>query len=125
MDSWLTSNGGTQVSDSVISSYLNKHKFATGTISANGGLSLVGENGAELAWLGKGDSVFSNNISRNLMEWGRYNPAQVANAMSKSNSNQIFNFDKIVLPNVRNAEDFYRELKSLPNKALQQSTQRI
>lgn len=125
LDSWLTSNGGTQVSDSVISSYLNKHKFATGTISANGGLSLVGENGAELAWLGKGDSVFSNNISRNLMEWGRYNPAQVANAMSKSNSNQIFNFDKIVLPNVRNAEDFYRELKSLPNKALQQSTQRI
>ena len=125
LDSWLTSNGGTQVSDSVISSYLNKHKFATGTISANGGLSLVGENGAELAWLGKGDSVFSNNISRNLMEWGRYNPAQVANAMSKSNSNQVFNFDKIVLPNVRNAEDFYRELKSLPNKALQQSTQRI
>ena len=125
LDSWLTSNGGTQVSDSVISSYLNKHKFATGTISANGGLSLVGENGAELAWLGKGDSVFSNNISRNLMEWGRYNPAQVANAISKSNSNQVFNFDKIVLPNVRNAEDFYRELKSLPNKALQQSTQRI
>jgi TP901 family phage tail tape measure protein len=125
LDSWLTSNGGTQVSDSVISSYLNKHKFATGTISANGGLSLVGENGAELAWLGKGDSVFSNNISRNLMEWGRYSPAQVANAMNKSNSNQIFNFDKIILPNVRNAEDFYRELKSLPNKALQQSTQRI
>lgn len=125
LDSWLTSNGGTQVSDNVISSYLNKHKFATGTISANGGLSLLGENGAELAWLGKGDSVFSNNISRNLMEWGRYSPAQVANAMNKSNSNQIFNFDKIVLPNVRNAEDFYRELKSLPNKALQQSTQRI
>ena len=125
LDSWLTSNGGTQVSDSVINSYLNKHKFATGTISADGGLSWVGENGAELAWLGKGDSVFSNNISRNLMEWGRYNPTQVANAMNKSNSNQIFNFDKIVLPNVRNAEDFYRELKSLPNKALQQSTQRV
>jgi hypothetical protein len=39
-------------------------------------------------------------------------------------SQQVFNFDKIVLPNVRNAEDFYRELQKLPNMAIQQSARR-
>ena len=57
------------------------------------------------------------------MEWGRYTPAQVINK-AKNSSAQIFNFDKIVLPNVHNADDFYRELQNLPNKALQQSTRR-
>ena len=122
--SWLTTADHTQVSQSLINSYLNKHKFASGTLSASGGLSLLGEHGAELAWLGKGDSVYSNAISRNLMEWGKYSPAQVARSMHKSNSAQVFNFDKIVLPNVRNAEEFYKELQSLPNKILQQSTRR-
>ena len=122
--SWLTTADHTQVSQSLIDSYLNKHKFASGTLSASGGLSLLGEHGAELAWLGKGDSVYSNAISRNLMEWGKYSPAQVARSMHKSDSAQVFNFDKIVLPNVRNAEEFYKELQSLPNKILQQSTRR-
>lgn len=123
IDAWLTANGGLNVSDSVIAEYIKNHSFASGTLSAKGGLSLLGENGAELAWLNKGDSVYSNAISRNLMEWGRYTPAQVINK-AKNSSAQIFNFDKIVLPNVHNANDFYRELQNLPNKALQQSTRR-
>ena len=123
IDAWLTANGGLNVSDSVIAEYIKNHSFASGTLSANGGLSLIGENGAEIAWLNKGDSVYSNAISRNLMEWGRYTPAQVINK-AKNSSAQIFNFDKIVLPNVHNADDFYRELQNLPNKALQQSTRR-
>ena len=57
------------------------------------------------------------------MQWGRYNPAQVLSSNNHS-SQQVFNFDKIVLPNVRNAEDFYRELQKLPNMAIQQSTRR-
>ena len=123
IDAWLTANGGLNVSDSVIAEYIKNHSFASGTLSATGGLSLIGENGAEIAWLNKGDSVYSNAISRNLMEWGRYTPAQVINK-AKNSSAQIFNFDKIVLPNVHNADDFYRELQNLPNKALQQSTRR-
>ena len=74
-------------------------------------------------WLGKGDSVYSNAVSKNLMEWGRYSPAQFSSTGIPGN--QIFNFDKIVLPNVHNAETFYRELQNLPNKALQQSTMRV
>ena len=126
INDWLNSGTGYQVASSIINEAVAQHSYASGTLSAPGGLSLVGDKfGGELVWLGKGDSVFTNAISRNLMEWGRYNPAQVAGAMSKSNSSQIFNFDKIVLPNVRDAEDFYRELQNLPNKALQQSTLRI
>lgn len=127
IDKWLgdvLSGGSHEVSSSVISQYLAKHSFARGTLSASGGLSILGEHGAELAWLGKGDSIYSNAISRNLMEWGKYNPAQVLSSNHNSSSSQIFNFDKIVLPNVRNAEDFYRELQKLPNMAIQQSARR-
>ena len=126
IDKWLgdvLSGGSHEVSSSVISQYLAKHSFASGTLSASGGLSVLGEHGAELAWLGKGDSVYSNAISRNLMEWGRYNPAQVL-SHHNSTASQVFNFDKIVLPNVRNAHDFYMELQKLPNIAIQQSIRR-
>ena len=127
IDKWLgdvLSGGAHQVSSSTMLSYILQHSFASGTLSAPGGLSRIGELGGELVWLGKGDSVYSNMASRNLMEWGRYNPAQVLSSNNNSSSSQIFNFDKIVLPNVRNAEDFYRELQKLPNMAIQQSARR-
>lgn len=124
---WLgdTLSGGThQIGNSTISEYISKHSFAGGTLSAPGGLSRVAEGlGGELIWLGKGDSVYSNAVSKNLMEWGRYSPAQILNS-SNGNNQMLFNFDKIVLPNVHNANDFYRELQTLPNKALQKSTKR-
>lgn len=127
IDKWLgdvLSGGSHQISNTTLSEYLSKHSFANGILSAPGGLSRVGENlNGELVWLGKGDSVYSNGISKNLMQWGRYNPAQVLSSNNHS-SQQVFNFDKIVLPNVRNAEDFYRELQKLPNMAIQQSTRR-
>lgn len=126
IDKWLgnvLSGGNHEVSADVISQYLAKHSFASGTLSASGGLSILGEHGAELAWLGKGDSVYSNAISKNLMEWGRYNPAQIL-SHNNSTASQVFNFDKIVLPNVRNAHDFYMELQKLPNIAIQQSIKR-
>ena len=127
IDKWLgnvLSGGAHQVSSSTMLSYILQHSFASGTLSAPGGLSRIGELGGELVWLGKGDSVYSNRASRNLMEWGRYNPAQVLSSGNNSSSQQIFNFDKIVLPNVHNAEDFYRELQKLPNMAIQQSARR-
>ena len=123
---WLgsTLSGGThQIGNSIISEHIRKHSFAGGTLSAPGGLSRIGELGGELIWLGKGDSVYSNAVSKNLMEWGRYSPAQILNS-NNGNNQMLFNFDKIVLPNVHNANDFYRELQTLPNKALQKSTKR-
>lgn len=120
----VLAGGNHMISSSTLSEYIKNHSFASGTLNSPSGLSIVGENGAELAWLNKGSAVFPNSISKNLMEWGKYNPMQVFDNTSDSTKNQIFNFDKIVLPNVHNADDFYKELQSLPNKAIQQSTLR-
>lgn len=118
-------SGNKKVSDSLISQYLSKHSFASGSLNTPSGFSFVGENGPELRYLDKGSAIFSNDVSRNLMEWGQYSPAQVLNSRIGTSQNQTFNFDKIVLPNVRNADDFYKELQQLPNRAIQQSALRM
>lgn len=126
IDEWLGdvfSSGSHQASSSAIASYIAKHSFASGTLSASGGLSLVGEHGAELTWLNKGSAVFPNTVSRNLMQWGTYSPAQLLSGVNNSTT-QTFNFKEIVLPNVKNADDFYKELQRLPNMAIQKSAQR-
>lgn len=50
-------------------------KYASGTNSATGGLSLVGERGAELRVLNSGDGILKNQIVRGLTSLGA-NPAQ-------------------------------------------------
>ena len=50
-------------------------KYASGTNSAAGGLSLVGERGAELRVLNSGDGILKNQIVRGLTSLGA-NPAQ-------------------------------------------------
>lgn len=119
------SDGDKQIADTILSQYFARHSFASGSLSTPSGFSLLGESGPEIGWLNKGSSVFSNAVSKNLMEWGQYSPAQILEGALGSMQNQVFNFDKIVLPNVRNAEDFYKELQLLPNKAIQQSASRI
>lgn len=119
------SGGDKQIADAILSQYFERHSFASGSLSTPSGFSLLGESGPEIGWLNKGSSVFSNAVSKNLMEWGQYSPAQILEGALGSMQNQVFNFDKIVLPNVRNAEDFYKELQLLPNKAIQQSASRI
>lgn len=119
------SSGDKTISSSLLSQYIAKHSFASGTLSSPSGFSLVGENGPELRYLSKGSTIFSNGISRNLMEWGQYSPAQVLSNVLGNTQSQVFNFDKIVLPNVHNADEFYKELQALPNRAIQQSAFRM
>ena len=119
------SAGNKQISNSLLSQYFAKHSFASGTLSSPSGFSIVGENGPELRYLSKGSAIFSNRTSRNLMEWGQYSPAQVLSSVLGGTQSQVFNFDKIVLPNVHNADEFYKELQALPNRAIQQSTFRM
>ena len=94
--------------------------YGNGTLSANGGLSLVGENGAEMRVLNKGDGIIPANITKNLWNWGSIDPSVFA---SKSSDNSIYNFDisNLDLPNVHNATDFVSGLKSF---ALQYIAQR-
>ena len=92
--------------------------YASGTTSASGGLSLVGEHGAEMRVLNKGDGILPSNITKNLWAWGSINP----NSFNKGSS-EIYNFDinNISLPNVQDANNFVDGLKSF---ALQYAMQR-
>jgi hypothetical protein len=112
------------ISDAQILSSVNKYRFASGTsFVPHTGFARVAEQGYEIALLGKGDAVMPHNISKNLMDWGNYSPIEFAKATSDSGDN-VYNFDKLVLPNVANANDFMRELQQLPNRAIQFGTSR-
>lgn len=67
-----------------------KH-YASGTTSASGGLSLVGERGAELRVLNSGDGILTNKITQGLAALGA-NPSQfIADAGKKLLSNLFGN----------------------------------
>lgn len=103
-------------------------KYAKGTMSANGGLSLVGEQGAELRVLNKGDGIIPSNLTKNLMELGRYSISDLFNKFKNVSSETVqninYNFDKLVLPNVSNANDFISELKNFKTMAIQAGSSR-
>jgi hypothetical protein len=123
MLAYLQGNG--TVAQSKITAAINKNRFASGTLNSPAGLARVAEQGYEIALLGKGDAVMPHNVSRNLMDWGAYSPHDFAKVMNGEGKQVSYNFDKLVLPNVSNANDFIRELNRLPNKALQFGTSRV
>ena len=83
--------------------------FANGTTSAPGGLAMVGENGPELRVLGQGDGVIPADITRNLWDWGKINPSNLA-ARAVS---YMFNIDNLSLPNARDAVSLVDGLKQM------------
>ena len=85
-------------------------KHAIGTLSAPGGLSLVGEYGPELRVLNSGDGVIPADATRNLWDWASYNPKDFMNGMGSDN---IFHIGNIALPNVTDAKSFVNGLKQL------------
>lgn len=87
---------------------VNKH--AVGTLSAPGGLSLVGERGPELRVLNSGDGVIPADATRNLWDWATYSPKDFMGSMGSDN---IFHIGNIALPNVTDAKSFVNGLKQL------------
>ena len=85
-------------------------KHANGTISAPGGLSLVGEKGPELRVLNSGDGIIPADATRNLWDWASYNPKDFMGSMGSDN---IFHIGNIALPNVTDAKSFVNGLKQL------------
>ena len=85
-------------------------KHANGTISAPGGLSLVGEKGPELRVLNSGDGIIPADATRNLWDWASYNPKDFMSGMGSDN---IFHIGNIALPNVTDAKSFVNGLKQL------------
>ncbi len=87
---------------------------ASGTLSARGGLSLVGEQGPELRVLSSGDGILPNDITSNLWNWGSISPSQLLQGLaSTTNQSMVFNIDNLSLPNVSNGETFLGSLKQL------------
>ncbi len=82
---------------------------ADGTLSADSGLSLVGERGPELRVLGQGDGIIPADITRNLWDWGKINPSD----LSSQSTNNVFNIDNLSLPNVTDAESLVHGLKQM------------
>ena len=87
---------------------VNRH--AIGTLSAPGGLSLVGERGPELRVLNSGDGIIPADATRNLWDWAAYNPKDLMGSMGSDN---IFHIGNIALPNVTDAKSFVNGLKQL------------
>lgn len=79
-------------------------KYANGTLSAYGGLSLVGEKGPELRVLNSGDGILPAEITKNLWDWGKFNPASIFKNFMGS-SIHIGNL-QLDLPNVKDPEGF-------------------
>ena len=101
---WLRDNG---VPDWV-SNAAAARGHANGTLSAEPGLSLVGERGPELKVLGGGEGILPADITRNLWDWGKINPSAFAQSM-----NNIFNIDNLSLPNATNAETLISGLRQM------------
>lgn len=109
------SAGGVNKEESrdIINTHLDGYvtsKHANGTLSAPGGLSLVGERGPELRVLNSGDGIIPADATRNLWDWASYNPKDF---MSGMGSNNIFHIGNIALPNVTDAKSFVNGLKQL------------
>ena len=85
-------------------------QYAGGTLSARGGLAMVGEQGPELRVLNRGDGVIPADITRNLMKIGA-NPKWFAKQSGAGNT--ILNVANVSLPSVQNAQQFVDGLKNL------------
>lgn len=104
-----TKKGGSSKSRSS-TKYGGRH-HAMGTMSADGGFALVGEQGPELRVLNQGDGILPANITRNL--WAMATNPQLRMGGSGNISNTAVNVANVTLPNVRNAEEFVAGLKNL------------
>ena len=92
-------------------------KKASGTKYNAAGISLVGEEGAELRVLGQGEGIVPHDMTANLFEWGQTRPSDIVSAItSAQNENSgvmicIENFNPS-LPNVVDGEGFANYLKN-------------
>ena len=89
---------------------LNPNGYASGTMSARGGLAMVGEQGPELRVLNQGDGIIPADITRNLMKIGA-NPKWFAQQSGAGNT--ILNVANVSLPSVQNAQQFVDGLKQM------------
>ena len=90
----------------------------TGRINENGSELYIPPQQNILAPLSRGAGIVPHTLAQNLMEIGQYHPSQWLSMMGANNSsgsgdtNNQFNFEKLVLPNVKDASSFVNTLKN-------------
>lgn len=98
----------------------NSRKYASGTLSASGGLSLVGEEGPELRVLNSGDGIIPSDITKNLMDIGKYSARDLLNG---SSSGTVVHIASLTLPGIKDSQEFIKYFNSsLWRKTLQYKT---
>lgn len=115
-------------------------KYAKGTKSAKGGMSLVGENGVELRLLNQGDSILPNDVTENLWKFG-LDPQQMimdnlniqlpdySNLIQPRNieNSKVVNIENVTLPNINDlskAQDLFDGLMTINSDAVQRAWKR-
>lgn len=96
-------------------------EYAEGTTYAKGGLSVVGEKGAELRVINRGDGIIPADVTKNLWKWGSIDPDK-AQAKDKTQV-QTYDIDiaNVSLPDVTKPEEF---ISGIRNLALQRAYNR-
>ena len=125
IDAWVKGNEG-YVDPSLIGyakSLKNKNKHANGTLSAPGGLSLVGEQGPELRVLGQGDGIIPSDITKNLWAWGSMSPSSLLNSLGTAGGISMSGVN-MSFPNVRNGSDAKDFMTNVVNLAYQRAYKR-
>lgn len=88
--------------------------YASGTMSARGGMSLVGEDGPELRVLGEGDGIIPTNMTKNLWKWGMVAPADLIRHLPTSSNptqTQVVQISNLNLPSVTDGNSFVKYMK--------------
>lgn len=101
-------------------------RYALGTKSAVGGLSMVGERGPEMRVLNPGDGIIPADITRNLWSWGSITPNQMLNKISgfaQSSSQMTTVTIQNFAPNLPNVTDGQGFADYLNNNFLRQVVQ--
>lgn len=88
-------------------------KYADGTMSARGGLSLVGERGPELRVLKNGDGIIPADATKNLLSLSRFSAKDIIGAAKSNIMQYAFNISNLSLPNVHSPEDFIDGLRNM------------
>lgn len=91
-----------------------KGGYARGTLSAQSGISMVGEQGPELRVLNKGDGVIPAKQTARLWSFAN-DPAKFLQTIAnyRGGMSEVINVQNVTLPNVRNAQDFVAGLRNL------------
>ena len=88
-------------------------KYADGTMSARGGLSLVDESGPELRVLKNGDGIIPADATKNLLSLSRFSAKDIVGAAKSNIMQYAFNISNLSLPNVHSPEDFIDGLRNM------------